>query len=78
MSKLILSPVGTSLLTNIARSYQKTGIINDHSNAIGKDFPQNLKLIIEDFKRVIQETFSKNDITELKKASAELNNVNNV
>lgn len=78
MTKLILSPVGTSLLTNAAETVEDRKLLNKHTN--DKDeIPDKLKSLVTELEVSILNKFQKGTaVDELKKMSAELNSLLNI
>lgn len=75
MPKLILSAVGTSLFTNLSKDKQDRNYINDYSNSREEETPAMIKELISRYENEIKALFKRSELTELKKASAELNSL---
>src|SRR5699024_2068351 len=73
MPKLILSPVGTSLLTNLPGKNPR--LINENANALETEIEEETKNMISDLERKVQALFEENDTEKLKQGSAELNSL---
>src|SRR5690625_3213892 len=73
MPKLILSAVGTSLFTN--RSGDNRSKINKGANLSADKIPHEVAELIEGYKEEILSIFKNGSLTDLKKASAELNSI---
>lgn len=73
MPKLILSPTGTSLLTNLAGSDRQ--ILNKYANSKEGETPAEVKTITARYCNEINGFFLKNDTFELRRRSAELNGI---
>lgn len=73
MPKLILSPVGTSLFTNLAG--KNRSLINKNANANESEIDEKTKKLIAEFEKKAQALFTENNTEKLKRASAELNSL---
>lgn len=71
--RLVLSPVGTSILTNQAGEHR--AILNKYANARQKDIPQDVFDLFEDISKKAIEKLTLASIPELRKDSAELNGI---
>lgn len=74
MPKLILSPVGTSLLTNNMKPKSRS-VLYQHSNKQEDEIPDNIKSELREVENNIQQNWDASDISNLKKISAELNGI---
>jgi putative CRISPR-associated protein (TIGR02619 family) len=73
MPKLILSPVGTSLFTNLAGDNRR--LINENANALEDEISKKTKQLVIRYENQVQSLFKENNIDKLKRASAELNSL---
>lgn len=71
--RLILSPVGTSILTNQAG--EKRSILNEFANASRQDTPDEIVKLIGEIKERAIKTLYDADIQRLRRNSAELNGI---
>lgn len=71
--RLLLSPVGTSILTNQAGEHRQ--ILNKYANASGEETPNEVVQLIESFKTQAKEMLATASETKLRQASAELNGI---
>lgn len=71
--RIVLSPVGTSILTNHAGN--NSSILSEYANALQKDMPQDVVDLIEGIREKAVKYLATANISELRKASAELNGI---
>ncbi|MBL1215641.1 MAG: putative CRISPR-associated protein [Ignavibacteriae bacterium] len=74
MKSLIVSTIGTSLITNPATKEERN-LLNQHSNHKEKNCPEEIKLLIEKLFGSISEKLNSSDNSVIRKASAELNGI---
>lgn len=64
MPKLVLSPVGTSLFTNLAGDNRR--LINENANALEAEIDKGTKELIAEFEKKAQVLFTENNEEKLK------------
>ncbi|MBK7477405.1 MAG: hypothetical protein IPI11_15915 [Haliscomenobacter sp.] len=71
--RLVLSPVGTSILTNQAGEHRST--LNEYANAQEQDMPQNVIGLVGELHNKALEKLDTASLSELQRDSAELNGI---
>ncbi|MEZ4829275.1 MAG: putative CRISPR-associated protein [Bacteroidia bacterium] len=71
--RIILSPVGTSILTNLAGDQRL--LLNKYANASESQTPPDVRLLIQNLSDQVQNRLSQAQPDALRKASAELNGI---
>jgi hypothetical protein len=77
-AKIIISTVGTSLLTNqIQRETEPVWFkeLSDHANLTLNQIPESVKIILEILKLRASEQLQESSLTQIRRASAELNGI---
>lgn len=71
--RIVLSPVGTSILTNQAEEHRST--LSKYANAQQKEVPQDIVNLVEKIQKEALEKLASAGISEWQKKSAELNGI---